>query len=124
MELVARRPRAVDSIFSCKMIDETLRSLDGDELADAWVEAFHLLAADYQNRNLLATVELIGDELKARGCPSKERVTSEMDIYRAENAGAVQRSAPAGIAGVRAGREDDLMSFVARAERARRSPNS
>jgi hypothetical protein len=96
------------------MIDGTLRNLGGDELTDEWVEAFRLLAADYQNRNLLATVELIGDELKARGLPlPKERVTSEMTYIAQKMREVSAEQAPAGIAGVQSRLEDDLMSFVA-----------
>lgn len=83
------------------------------QLEDAWIEAFRTLAQDYTNRDHLAAVEVLGDELRARGLsPPTGRVKSELDEIARQMRAVEAAKAPPAIEGVRQGLERDLMSFV------------
>jgi uncharacterized protein (DUF849 family) len=99
--------------MSAAMLEGRFQSLSESELADAWVLAFKALASDYRSRDLLADVEVIGDEMRGRGLsPPMDRVAAEMSSIADRMRQVEVEKSPDAIKLAQAALENDLMSFV------------
>lgn len=116
---------AVQAAGQIEASDRTHAGLSDAELAEAWVEAFKLMAADFKDRERRNAVNAWAQEIRVRGfMPPLHRVANEMAAIAAQIRNSEAQQSPAPMQRIRQDLEDDLTAFVAERnafDRARRN---